>query len=483
MLSRASRRFVALKLPSTASHRSLFKDVHPQPRQPILQIRPKNLPITYKPTQIRTSSIFSQRIRRTYRAAARDIWRKNPIFFPFALISIIAAGALSTYIVGVFYARATQVDEKVNRFPPAVAKELRRALYFTEINLEPQKAMEHYRAALQITMEMDMHPWSDEVLGIKLQMADMLIKAGYHQKAAEFLDRIAQQGYEWVLKTRDRYILTLPKGKTVVDPNLKEIVQPDEEIKNHELALADRTLKKVIGTLLLMGELYEDEHIKNPAKAFSSRRAALGMLTEEIENRRRRGLPPLATPEEGDNWMTAEEVGHVMSDVGETWLRAGRPDKALELLMPSIAILRDVEGKDVSCRQVILLANIAAAMFDHKPTQQEENATNKKKQPVVSVEQQMESARAWALKSIEVSKLVQEDLRDESCDMGCAAAADVLSAIAEWQGADEEARKWLREEKRYCESANYAEGVDKAVKLMAHVDRISKQRQQQQQVT
>lgn len=425
--------------------------------------------------------MFSQRVRRTYRSAARDIWRKNPIFFPFALISIIAAGALSTYILGVFYARATQVDEKVNRFPPPVAKELRKALYFTEINLEPQKALEHYKAALQIAMEMDMHPWSDEVLGIKLQMADMLIKAGYHEKAAELLGRIAQQGVEWVLKTRDRYMFTFPKGKTIVDPNLKEIVQPDEETKNYELALADRTLKKIIGTFLLLGELYEDEHIKNPAKAFSTRRAALGMLTEEIENRRGRGLPPLATPEEGDNWMTAEEVGHVMSDVGETWLRAGRPDKALELLMPSIAILRDVEGKDVSCRQVVLLANIAAAMFDHKPTQQEGAATDKKKkQTVVSVEQQMESSRAWALKSIEVSKLVQEDLRDESCDMGCAAAADVLSAIAEWQGADEEARKWLREEKRYCESANYAEGVEKAVKLMAQVDRISKQTQQQQ---
>jgi tetratricopeptide (TPR) repeat protein len=421
--------------------------------------------------------MFSQRVRRTYRSAARDIWRKNPVFFPFALISIIAAGALSTYVLGIFYARATKVDEKVNRFPPAVAKELRKALYYTEINLEPQKALEHYKAALQIAMEMDMHPWSDEVLGIKLQMADMLVKAGYHQKATELLGRIAQQGYEWVLQTRDRYILTLPKGKTIVDPNLKEIVQPDEETKNYELALADRTLRKIIGIFLLLGELYEDEHIKNPAKAFSTRRAALGILTEEIENRRRRGLPPLATPEEGDNWMNAEEVGNVMSDVGETWLRAGRPDKALELLMPSIAILRDVEGKDVSCRQVVLLANVAAAMFDHKPTQQEDG----KKQPVVSVEQQMESSRAWALKSIEVSKIVQEDLRDENCDMGCAAAADVLSAIAEWQGADEEARKWLREEKRYCESANYAEGVEKAVKLLAQVDQISKQKQQQQQ--
>ncbi|EED17868.1 TPR domain protein [Talaromyces stipitatus ATCC 10500] len=458
MFSCASRRFVALRLPSTeASHvprRSLYKD----------------LPITYTSTQIRTAA-FSQRIRRTYRSAARDIWRKNPVFFPFAIVSIIAATAVSTYLLRRFYLSATEVDEKVNRFPPAVAKELRKALYSTEINLEPQKALEHYRAALRVATELGMHPWSDEVLGIKLQMADMLVKAGYHKQAVQMLTTVMKDAFKWAADTRTRYSVTLPKDKPVADPNLRDLLVPEEETKEYELRQTDKTMKKVIGTHLLIAELQEGEHLKDPAKSFLARRQALEILRQEIRYREARGLPALATPEEGDGWLNAEEVGHIMSDLGETWLRAGRPDKALELLMPSIAILRDVEGKEITCRQVVLLANIAAAMFDHKPDQQD--ATNKKRPPV-TVEQQMQSSRAWALKAIEVSKMVQEDMRDEDCDLGCAAAADVLSAIADWRGADEEARKWLREEKRYCESANYAEGVEKAVTLLASYDRARK---------
>jgi hypothetical protein len=427
-------------------------------------------PINYhpSPTQIRTA-IFSQRIRRTYRAAGRDIWRKNPVFFPFAVVSIIAAGAFCTYLLRSLYVQTTDVNEKVTSFPDPVAKELRKALYYTEVNLEPQKALDHYRAAFSIATDIGMHPYSDEVMGIKLQMVDLMVKAGFHKRATQLLGRISSDAIVWVNRTRSRLALKMedPK-KPLMDPNLQEILLPSDEDVAYETRQASRTLKKVIGLQLLLGELHEDEHLKEPIKAFMARRNALDLLRQEIVNRQGRGLPPVATPEEEDDWLSAEEAGHTMTDLGENWLRAGRPDKALELLMPAIAILREVEGKQVSCRQVVLLTNIAAAMFDHKPGDQ---SVADKKKPVVTVENQMEASRDWALKAIEVSTKVQEDVRDEQCDLGCAAAADVLSAIAEWQGADEEARKWLREEKRYCESASYVEGVEMATKLMAERDR------------
>lgn len=415
--------------------------------------------------------MFGQRVRRTYRAAARDIWRNNPVFFPFAVVSIIAASAFCTYIVHTVYAQMTEVNAKANRFPEPVAKELRKALYATEINLEPQKALDHYKAALAIANEIGMHPYSDEVMGIRLQITDMLVKAGFHQKAVHLLTRISSDAIVWVNKTRARLDMLQHKDRKFPDPNLQEILTPNQEDYEYERRQVSRTLKKVVGIQLLLGELHEDEHLNQPGQAFAARRNALDLVRQEMNNRQNRGLPPVATPEEDDDWLNAEEAGHTMSDLGETWLRAGRPDKALELLMPAIAILRDVEGKEVTCRQVVLLSNIAAAMFDHKPNSQNQS---KDKGPVVTVEQQMKAAREWGLKAIEVSKIVKEDLRDEDCDLGCAAAADVLSAIADWQGADEEARKWLREEKRYCESANYAEGVEKAVKMLAETDRLRK---------
>jgi hypothetical protein len=121
---------------------------------------------------------------------------------------------------------------------------------------------------------------------------------------------------------------------------------------------------------------------------------------------------------------------------------------------------------------VVLLSNIAAAMFDHRHSDEEVAA---KKMPPNSVEKQRKASKDWALKALEVSKLVNEDYRDDDCDMGCAAAADVLSAIAEWLGADEEARKWLLEEKRYCESAQFAEGIQKASQMLTDQEK-SRQR-------
>lgn len=495
MFNRSAKRLLIPKLSSNASHfsrRSFFRDAHSElvhrPATATMRVRPTILSLTtnsLSPTQTRAAS-FTQRVKRTYRAAARDIWRNNPVFLPFAIVSIIAAGAISTYILGRFYARAVDVDDQVQRFPAPVAKELRKALYSTEISPDPKKAMKHFREALRITHELGMHPWSDEVVGIRLRMVDTLIQAGYHEQAARKLEVLIFEGSSWVVATRERYSLALSREKPISDPNLQEILLPDEETKRYEMMQTDKTVKKIIGMYLLLADLYEDEYLKTPVKGFGARRRALKLLQEEIKSRQSRGLPALATPEEGLGWMNAEEVSNVMTDLGETWLRGGRPDKALELLMPSIAILRDVEGKQISCRQVVLLANIAAAMFDHQPQsladqEQQDTSLDRSKKPVVTVEQQMNSSRAWALKSIEVSKMVSEDLRDEDCDLGCAAAADVLSAIAEWQGATEEERKWLREKKRYSESAKFVEGVEQASKLLASLDRRAKKRARDQQ--
>lgn len=385
--------------------------------------------------------------------AARDIWRKNPIVLPVAILSIVGAGA---FLVYAFYFQTMEINTRMSRFPEPVAKELRKALYFTEVNMEPQKAIEHYRAALKASHEVGLHPYSDEVIGIKLQAADMYVRAGYHQQAIHLLSRTGVEALRWVNRSRRRLAAGMP-GKDLSkhpEPNVQELFGPSVEDYEIQYNMTTRVVKKLIGIHLLVADIFDDEYIRDPHEAFSSRQAALRTFTQEVKDREKRGLPPTATPEEGDSWLNAEEASHTMSDVGSTMLRVGRAEKALELLMPAVAILRQVEGKDISCRQVVLLSNIAAAMFDHRHSEEEA-----KKMPEYSVEKQMKSSKDWALKALEVSKLIQEDRRDDECDMGCAAAADVLSAIAEWQGADDEARKWLLEEKRYCEAAKYVNGV------------------------
>lgn len=62
-------------------------------------------------------------------------------------------------------------------------------MYYTEVDLSPPKALQAYKEALRIGIEMGMHPFSDEVVGIKIQVAMMLERAGLAKAAVEVLER------------------------------------------------------------------------------------------------------------------------------------------------------------------------------------------------------------------------------------------------------------------------------------------------------
>ena len=66
----------------------------------------------------------------------------------------------------------------------------RTAVYFTEIDLNPPKALQAYKEAYcGIADQLGVHPFSDEVLGIKIQVAMMLEKAGLVKPAIDVLER------------------------------------------------------------------------------------------------------------------------------------------------------------------------------------------------------------------------------------------------------------------------------------------------------
>ncbi|KAI5299475.1 hypothetical protein KEM56_003217, partial [Ascosphaera pollenicola] len=64
----------------------------------------------------------------------------------------------------VAYDRVTRIEPRLSKFPPEVAEQLRRAVYFTEIDKKPLEALQLFRNALVIADHIGMHPFSDEVL-------------------------------------------------------------------------------------------------------------------------------------------------------------------------------------------------------------------------------------------------------------------------------------------------------------------------------
>jgi len=91
------------------------------------------------------------------------------------------------YIIGAFHT-----------FPEPVAKELRRALYFSNISLDPQRAVKYFNRTLRKAAEVGMDPYSDEVMGVKIELAALMEKIQQYKKAVEILEIVRSDNIKWV---------------------------------------------------------------------------------------------------------------------------------------------------------------------------------------------------------------------------------------------------------------------------------------------
>ncbi|KAL9112226.1 MAG: hypothetical protein Q9187_007797 [Circinaria calcarea] len=84
------------------------------------------------------------------RASAKKLFKENPITFPLACFFIFT-GVCSLLYTNYFYTH--YIVGNFHTFPEPVANKLRRALYYSNIDLNPQKAVEYYRQALAVADE------------------------------------------------------------------------------------------------------------------------------------------------------------------------------------------------------------------------------------------------------------------------------------------------------------------------------------------
>ena len=91
------------------------------------------------------------------------------------------------YIIGAFH-----------KYPEPVAKQLRKALYYTNISLEPKNAVKYYREALRIADEVGMDPFSDEIIGVKIQIAALMERVQQYKKAIDILEIVKADNLKWL---------------------------------------------------------------------------------------------------------------------------------------------------------------------------------------------------------------------------------------------------------------------------------------------
>lgn len=154
---------------------------------------------------------------------------------------------------------------------------MRKALYYTNISLEPKLAVKYYREALRVADEIGMDPFSDEIIGVKIQLASLMEKVQQYQKAIDILEIVKSDNLKWV-------------------EHLGEV--PGNEGKR------TKVLGKTVGVSVKLGDLYANEYVLQKDKAEESLVWAVETVVREQQRREKDGVKP----GEGE-WMTPEENG------------------------------------------------------------------------------------------------------------------------------------------------------------------------------
>ncbi|KAH0559478.1 hypothetical protein GP486_004013, partial [Trichoglossum hirsutum] len=199
-----------------------------------------------------------------------------------------------TYIVGVF-----------QPFPPEVAKPLRRALYYTNISLSPKEALKYYKQALAIADEIGMDPFSDEILGVKIQVAALMEKIQQYEKAIEVLEIVRNDCLKWI-----EFLGSKPgnEGKRT------------------------RVLGKTVAISVKLGDLYANCYVQDKETAEERLVWAVETALKEKKRREEEGVKE----GEGD-WMTDEEFGGALESLGHHYEEKDQHYLAAPLFLQSLA--------------------------------------------------------------------------------------------------------------------------------------------------
>lgn len=137
--------------------------------------------------------------------------------------------------------------------------------------------MKYYKEALRAADEIGMDPFSDEILGVKIQLASLMEKIQQYQKAIKILEIVRSDCLKWVDELGSK---------------------PGNEGNR------TRILAKTVGISVKLGELYANKYVMEKEAAEEKLVWAVETVLKEQKRREVEGVKP----EEGP-WLSPEEIG------------------------------------------------------------------------------------------------------------------------------------------------------------------------------
>lgn len=207
--------------------------------------------------------------------------------------------------------------EQFTRYPAPIAKSLRRALYYSNYSPDPQRALKYYKMALEQCEECKLDPFSDDVMGIKIQLAAWLERIGNYDNATKVLETLLADCKRWV-EVMEKSVRDGTAPKSLVTPAppplpsdaTSQAIGRSGDSSSPQPApetlwgKRTRVLGKAIGIGIKLGELYADEHVLENELAHERLIWAVETALGELRRRSTEGL------KEGEgNWMSSEAIG------------------------------------------------------------------------------------------------------------------------------------------------------------------------------
>jgi hypothetical protein len=332
----------------------------------------------------RTSHASQQSRRKaSFTRGAKELWTAHPYLVSLAAAAILAGSAGIAYAN---YLYQSYIIASFHNYPEPVAQKLRRAIYYTNIDLDPKNALKYYKQALEIANDLGMDPFSNEIIGVKIQVSALMEKIQNYPKAIQVLEILRTDCLAWEEKFG--------------------------QLEDHK-EKRTRIMKQLVAMSVKLGDLYSNQYVQDPKAAEEKLVWALETSLREKQRRQE----PSVLEKEGE-WMSDNEMGASMESLAHNYEAQNKHYLAVPLFLQALNFKAD---KD--CHSVILMNNLAISIAQQDPPR----SPDAKPLPRAAM---VENAKQWAQKALDTASDIQPPARDEECDIGCAVALHNLGMYA-----------------------------------------------------
>ncbi|KAF8426957.1 hypothetical protein EV426DRAFT_427223 [Tirmania nivea] len=422
-------------------------------------------------------------------------------------VPVVAAILTTTVGLLLFLYGYTKYQEwaarALHNYPPSVAKELRRALYYSRnpgsSSYSPKDAARHFIVALEKAREEGMHPLSNEVTGIKIEIARLCEESGRKDKAVEVLRdvwNLLRRGLEiWDTKVKEGTENSSMKParekqeeeETPVQGKASGSIAMEQrkaglEVERAELARrAVRTGVK-LGNLLLedwpeeqaqAGELGEKQRTEEGERVLESTIAMIIAEEQRMQEKRKnnRELPSVTETALQDGWLMPVEMASAFEILATHYLTTSRPQLATPLLIHAIHTLYPpntsgpLDDPARLCHAATLMNTISAAISEVPvvlPMPRTVTSPQPALIPSAAAEYWANMAEGLTALKPDASPELSEILKSEECRQAHVTALINLAELRLQREDRETARKLFQQARKEAKNVGWEDGVHRA---------------------